>query len=87
MYTRVTRIPCPLGVRNYFAYKSLTWCRIRVELASPANLGLGILLPINVYFAYKRLTSARIRMKLASSAYLWIEISLPKNICPAPVCA
>ena len=46
-YTRETRIPCRLGDRNYFAYKRLTGTGIRVELASPADLGLGIILPIN----------------------------------------
>ena len=51
MYTRVTRshirMPSLLGVsiylNNYFAmYKHLTRSRIRVELASPAYLGLEI---------------------------------------------
>ena len=47
-YTGKTRIPCLLGVRNYlnnyFAmYKRLTHYRIRVKLASPAYLALGII--------------------------------------------
>ena len=47
-YTRGTRIPCLLVVRNYlnnyFAmYKRLTRYRVHVELASPADLGLGII--------------------------------------------
>ena len=45
MYPRGTRIPCLLGVINYlntyFAmYKRLTRSCIRVELATPACLGL-----------------------------------------------
>ena len=51
-YTRETRIPCLLAVKNYlnnyFAYKRQTRSRIRVNLASPAYLGLGYILPINV---------------------------------------
>ena len=47
MYTRGTRIPCQLGDRNYlnnyFAYKRLTCSLIRIKLASPVNLGLGII--------------------------------------------
>ena len=47
-YTRGTRIPRLLGDRNYlnnyFAnYTRLTHSRIRVELASSAFLGLGII--------------------------------------------
>ena len=47
-YMRGTRIPRVLGVRNYlknyFAkYKRLTGSRIRLELASPACFGLGII--------------------------------------------
>ena len=47
-YTRGTRIPFLLGVRNYlnnyFAmYTRLTRSRLRVELASPAYLDLGII--------------------------------------------
>ena len=46
--TRGTRIPRLLGVRkyfnNYFAmYKCLTRSRIRVEHASPAYFGLGVI--------------------------------------------
>ena len=46
-YTRGTRIPHLLGVRNYlknyFAmYTRLTRSRIRLELASPTYLGLAI---------------------------------------------
>ena len=48
LYTRKTRISCLFGVRNYFAYKRLTRSGILVELASPADLRLGIILPINV---------------------------------------
>ena len=48
MYKRGTRIPRPLGVmnylNNYFAmYIRLTRSRVRVERASPAYLGLGII--------------------------------------------
>ena len=48
MYTRGTRISRLLRVRiylnNYFSmYTRLTFSRIRVELASPADLGLGII--------------------------------------------
>ena len=54
-------------------YTRLTRFRIRVELASPAYSGLGILL--NNYFAmYKRLTRSRIRVELASPAYLGLGI-------------
>ena len=47
MYKRGTRIPRPLGVKNYlnnyFAmYKRPTRSRIRVELASPVYLGSEI---------------------------------------------
>ena len=47
-YTRGTRVYPLLGVRtylnNYFAmYTRLTRSRIRVELAYPAYLGLGII--------------------------------------------
>ena len=46
-YTRGNHIPRLLGVKNYlnnyFAYKRLTRFRIRVKLASPAYLGLGII--------------------------------------------
>ena len=49
---RETRIPRLLGVKNYLnnyftMYKRLTRFRIRVILASPAYLGLGIIFPIN----------------------------------------
>ena len=52
-YTRRTLIPRLVGVNdylnNYFTmYKRLTCSRIRVKRASPANLGLGIILPIIV---------------------------------------
>ena len=44
-----------LGVRNhlnnYFAYKRLTRTPICVKLASPAYVGLGIILPIKVWRA------------------------------------
>ena len=45
---RGTRIPRLLEVRNYLnnyraKYKYLTRSRIRVELASPAYLGLGVI--------------------------------------------
>ena len=54
-YTCGTRIPCILGVKNYFnnyfAYKPLKRSRIRVQLASPAYLGLGIICPTNVCHA------------------------------------
>ena len=47
-YTGGTRIPHLLAVRNYFKnffamYTRLTRFRIRVELAFPAYLGLGII--------------------------------------------
>ena len=46
-YMSGTRIPCLLGVKNYlnnyFAYKRLSSSRKRVELASPAYLGFGII--------------------------------------------
>ena len=49
-------------------YKRLTLSRIRVDLASPAYLVLGIIdmiiLPINV------LTSSRIRVELVAPAHL-----------------
>ena len=47
-YTPGTRIPRLLGIKNYlnnyFAmYPQLTRSPIRVELATPASLGLGII--------------------------------------------
>ena len=50
-YTRETSIPCLRAVKNYLnsyfnMYKLLTRSRIRVKLAFPAYLGLGIILPI-----------------------------------------
>ena len=47
-YTRGTRIPSLLGVRNYLTnyfanYTHLTYSHIRVELASSAFSGLGII--------------------------------------------
>ena len=53
---RRTRIPRLFGLmyylKNYLAYKRLTSSRIRVELASPTNLGLRIISritsPINI---------------------------------------
>ena len=47
-YRRGTRIPHLLGVRNYLnnyfvMYTRLTRSRIRVELASRTDLGLGII--------------------------------------------
>ena len=59
-------------------YKSPTRSRIRVELASPAYLGVKNYL--NNYFAYKRLTRSRIGVKLASSADLGLGIILPINV-------
>ena len=48
LYTRGTRIPPLLGVRNYLynyfvMYKRLTRSGIYAELASSAYLGLGII--------------------------------------------
>ena len=48
MYTRGTCIPDLLGVKNYLnnyfvIYTRLTRSRIRVDLASPAYLGLRII--------------------------------------------
>ena len=48
LYTRGTCIPHLLGVKNYLnnylvMYKRLTRSRIRVELASPAYMGLRII--------------------------------------------
>ena len=53
---RETRIPRQLEaeiyLNNYFImYKRLTRSCIRVELATPAYLGLGTILPINFYRA------------------------------------
>ena len=74
---------------NYLAlYVRLTRSRTRVELASPAYLGLRIILIIiltrlrvvrnylNNYFAmYTRLTHSRIRVELAFPSYLWLRIT------------
>ena len=69
-YTRGSRIPRLLGIRNYlnnyFAmYKRLTHSRIRVVLTSPAYLGVRNYL--NNYFAMStRLTRSYIHADLAS---------------------
>ena len=74
-YTRRTRIPRVLGVKNYLnnyftVCKRLTRSRIHDELASPLPL-LGIRNYLNTYFAmYKRLTHSRIRVELASPVYM-----------------
>ena len=56
-YTHGSRIPRPLGVRNYLnnsftMYKRVTRSRIRVELASPAYLGLGTIEIIILAFTH-----------------------------------
>ena len=48
LYTYGTRIACLLGVKNYLInyltmYTPLTRSRIRLELTSPAYMGLGII--------------------------------------------
>ena len=51
-------------------YKRLTSSRLRVELASPAYVGLGIIKKI----MYKSLTDSSIRVELASTAYVGLGI-------------
>ena len=100
-YTRGTRIPRLLGVRDYLnhyiaMYKRLTRSRITVELASPAHFWLRILQKIilpciivrrgpvyavyvtnsskNYFAMYNRQTWSGIRVELASPAYLGFGI-------------
>ena len=73
-YTRGTPIPRLLGVTiysNYYfvMYKRQTRSHISVELASSANLGLGV-----KFAMYTHLTWFHIHTDLASPTYVGLKI-------------
>ena len=72
-YTRETRIPCLLGVRNYFCYKRLDQLPYTRGTRIPPLLGFKNYLN-NYVTIYRRLTRSLIRVEVASPAYLRLKI-------------